>query len=153
MGACNFILAALYPLHRDSSERRLFAITCVVPLLLAVSMTDSLFSSYFRWDPSGRTISQELQRRGIPTMELAVRTMSRSQRYSLSFYLHQEIAEWDREHPREGYVLAGGRGCRTEVAPELTCSELPFDLGTTGFFLYRIERRSPPSLPRSRQPQ
>jgi 4-amino-4-deoxy-L-arabinose transferase-like glycosyltransferase len=151
MGVSNLILATLYPLRRDRGERRLFAVICVVPLLLGVSLMDRLFSSYFHWDPSGRTISQELLRRGIPTRDLAVRSMSRGQRYSLGFYLHHEIAEWDREHPREGYLLVGGRYCGMEVASDLTCREIPFDLGTTGFFLYRIERRSPPTLPRREQ--
>ena len=143
IGACNLILGFLYPLREDSVDRRLLAITCVVPLLLAVSMADKLFSSYFRWDPSGRTISEELRLRGIPAAKIEAQNVGRGQRYSLSFYLHREVVEWDRDHPREGYLLSGVHHCGADVGSEFKCEEAPFDLDRTGFFLYRVEQRSP----------
>ncbi len=153
MGVANLLLGSLYPSYRDRGHRQLFAACCVLPILLALSLTDAFLLSFFHWDPSGRTLSQELQRQGIPTDKLAVKVMSRSQRYSLSFYLQREIPEWDREHPREGYLLLGGRCSGSVDGPDLACEEVPFNLAQTGFFLYRIERRSLGGRPCSGQPQ
>jgi 4-amino-4-deoxy-L-arabinose transferase-like glycosyltransferase len=152
MGATNIILGVFYPFVSATSLRRLLAASSVVPILFIVSMADSLLSSYFRWDPSGRSLSEEIRRDGIPSQDLLVRTMSRGQRYSLSFYLHHEVAEWEAEHPREGYILSGGEYCRGMIGSELTCKEMPFNLQTTGYFLCRIERRSSGAPPSSRQP-
>jgi len=119
------------------------AACCVLPILFAVSMTDKLLPSFFYYDPSGRTLAEELQRRAIPIRELTVaKSMSRGQRYSLSFYLDQEITMWDREHPQEGYVLAGGHYFESMVSSDFTCEQVPFDLERTGSFLYKIQRRS-----------
>ena len=81
-----------------------------------------------------------------------MRAMGRGQRYSLSFYLHNEVTEWEADHPRKGYLLSGGKYCRGMIGADLTCEEIPFNLEKTGFFLYRIERRSPDTLPDRRQP-
>jgi len=88
----------------------------------------------------------------VPLCDFVVRAMSRGQRYSLNFYLHHEVTEWDAEHPREGYLLLGAKYCRGMIGSDLTCEEIPFNLEKTGFFLYRIERRSSDSLPRSGHP-
>jgi len=152
IGATNIILGVFYPFGSATSLRRLLAASSVVPILLAVSMADGLLSSYFPWDPSGRSLSEEIRRSGIPSHELLARVMSRGQRYSLSFYLHQEVTEWDAEHPHEGYILSGGKYCRGMMRSGLMCEEIPFNLEKTGFFLYRIQRRSSDSLRRSGQP-
>jgi 4-amino-4-deoxy-L-arabinose transferase-like glycosyltransferase len=114
------------------------AACCVLPVLLAVMTSNKYLSSIFYWDPSGRSLAQELRQRQIPATELAVQTMSRAQRYSLSFYLHTEIAGWDRQNSRAGYLLAGSRMCASIIGQEFKCEEIPFDLQKTGFFLYRI---------------
>jgi 4-amino-4-deoxy-L-arabinose transferase-like glycosyltransferase len=152
MGAANIFLGIFYPSSSATDFRKLLAASSVVPILLAVSLTDSLLSSYFRWDPSGRSLSGEIRRIGIPSQGLLVRTMSRGQRYSLSFYLHNEVTEWEAEHPRTGYLLSGGQYCRGIMGSDLTCKEIPFNLEKTGFFLYRIERQSQDSLPVGGQP-
>lgn len=121
-----------------------FAACCVLPILFAMSNANKLLPSFFYHDPSGRTLSEELRRRAIPVAELTVvKPMNRGQLYSLSFYLHREIAECDREHPEEGYVLTERIYRRSELGSGFTAKEVHFDLDTTGFFLYRIEKRSP----------
>jgi len=153
MAAANIFLGIFYPTWSAIDLRKLLAASAVVPILLALSLTDVLLSSYFRWDPSGRTLSEEIRRIGIPSQELLVRGMSRGQRYSLNFYLHREVAEWDAEHPREGYLLLGAKYCRGMIESDLSCEEIPFNSQKTGFFLYRIERRSSSELRDSGQPQ
>jgi len=146
MAAANICLGIFYPSWSATDLRKLLAASAVVPILLALSLTDVLLSSYFHWDPSGRTLSEEIRRIGIPSPELLVRGMSRGQRYSLNFYLHREVAEWDAEHPREGYLVLGAKYCRGVIESDLTCEEIPFNSQKTGFFLYRIERRSSSEL-------
>ena len=153
MGAANLLLAIFYPARSSTGIRNVLAASSVVPILLVVSLFDLLLTSYFHWDPSGRTLSEELRRSGIPSRGLLVRSMSRGQRYSLSYYLHDEVTDWDVEHPKEGYVLLGGRYCREVMGPGLTCREIPFNLEKTGFFLYRIELQSSDSLPRGGEAQ
>lgn len=154
MGAGNFILAALYPLRSDRGERRLISATCVVPLLMAVSLTDKLVSSYFLWDPSGRSLARELLLRKIPADRLAVTGINRGLGYSLNFYMREEIKTWDRNHPTEGYLLVGGMGCKHWVPPPFVCEQVPFNLASTGRFLYRVTAPgSADSLPRSGQLQ
>ncbi len=152
MGVANISLGIFYPSWSETDLRKLLAASSVVPILITVSLTDGLLSSYFRWDPSGRSLSEEIRRNGIPPRELRARVMSRGQRYSLSFYLHYEVTEWEAEHPREGYLLLGGKYCRGMIGSDLTCEEIPFNLEKTGFFLYRIQRRSSGGLRDSGQP-
>jgi 4-amino-4-deoxy-L-arabinose transferase-like glycosyltransferase len=152
MGAANILMGIFYPSRSGTDLRKLLAACSVLPILLAVSLTDSLLSSYFLWDPTGRSLSEEIRRNGIPSHELFARVMSRGQRYSLSFYLHQEVREWAPEYPREGYLLSGSGYCRGVVGLDLTCHGIPFSLEKTGFFLYRIERRSSDGPPNSGQP-
>ena len=152
MGAANIFLGIFYPSPAATELRKFLAASGVIPILLGVSLADDLLSSYFRWDPSGRSLSEEIRRSGIPSQELLVRAMGRGQRYSLSFYLHNEVTDWEAEHPREGYLLSGGKYCGGMIGSDLTCVEIPFNLEKTGFFLYRIERRSAGMLPDGRQP-
>jgi len=153
MAAANIFLGIFYPSWSATDLRKLLAASAVVPILLALSLTDVLLSSYFHWDPSGRALSEEIRRSGIPGQGLLARTMSRGQRYSLSFYLHNEVTEWEAEHPREGYLLTGSKYCRGILGSDLRCEEIPFNSQKTGFFLYRIERRSSSELRDSGQPQ
>jgi hypothetical protein len=126
-----------------------------LPILFAVSNSDKLLGSFFPWDPSGRTLSEELQRHAIPTAELNVsKYMNRGQRYSLNFYLHQEVPEWDSEHPHQGYLLIGNRYSKSQARSDFTFEEIEsFDLRRTGYFLYRIQPPSGAGHPSSGKPQ
>jgi 4-amino-4-deoxy-L-arabinose transferase-like glycosyltransferase len=136
-GATNFSFGILFSSWWKGRFRALAMAVSVLPILVAVFLTDALISAYFRWDPSGRTIARQLQVRRIPTGRLAI-MINQGMQYSLSFYLHQEVRTWDVDHPTEGYLLLGGRTCKHLVMPPLECEELPFDLKSTGRFLYRV---------------
>lgn len=154
MGAANLFFGLLYPLHRVSEQRQLVAAACVLPILLVVSFSNKLLPSFFTWDPSGRSLARELQVRKIPADKLAVAWMNRGLHYSLNFYLRQEIRTWDQDHPTEGYVIAGSKGCQRLAPPSFACEEIPFDLESTGSFLYRVSLvTSTSGLPRGGQPQ
>jgi 4-amino-4-deoxy-L-arabinose transferase-like glycosyltransferase len=146
LSAANFLLGAGLSL-RGAFGRGLAA-CCVLPILLAVSNTDKFIPSFFRYDLSGRALSEELQRRAVPIRELAVvRPFNRGLRFSLSFYLDQEIPEWDRQHPQGGYVLTGMKYSKSQVGSDFTFEEVPFDLEKTGCFLYRVQPQSAAGRP------
>jgi 4-amino-4-deoxy-L-arabinose transferase-like glycosyltransferase len=138
IGAANLFLGFLPPTSGIAKLRSFASASAILPILFAASLANSLVSSYFPWDPSGRTIAQQLQRHKIPADQLAVMQMSRGMQFSLSFYLHQEIRTWDVDHPTEGYLLAGGLGCKYWSPRPLVCEKLPFDEEATGRFLYRV---------------
>ena len=84
----------------------------------------------------------------------AVAWMNRGLHYSLNFYLREEIRTWDQDHPTEGYVIAGSKDCKRLAPPSFACEEIPFDLESTGSFLYRVSLvTSTSGLPRGGQPQ
>ena len=130
------------------------AVCCVVPTLLVASNSQRLLPSFFRYDPSGKILSEELRSRTIPIGELAVvRPFNRSLRYGLSFYLHQEIPELDRQHPQEGYVLTGTRYSKSQVGSDFTFEEVALDSEKTDYFLYKVQCQSATGHPGSGQPK
>ena len=130
------------------------AACCVLPMLFGVANTNKLLPSFFYWDPSGRSLSDGLQRQGIPTDALFVpRYMNRGLHYSLNFYLHKEIPDWDSNNPHQGYLLIGDRRYKSQAGSDFTFEELPFDLKKTGYFLYRVQSESAAGSPSSGQPK
>jgi hypothetical protein len=138
LSAANLVLGSFNPAPAERELIRLAAAFSVLPILIALSLTDRLISSFFPWKPSGRSIAHELQVRKIPSDRLAVQGMNRGLHYSLNFYLHDEIEDWNPDHPTAGYVLAGMGSCRYVVPPTFSCEEVPFDLESTGRFLFRV---------------
>jgi 4-amino-4-deoxy-L-arabinose transferase-like glycosyltransferase len=144
LSAANFLLGLGVSSLAKTRIGAAVAACAVLPMLLVMTFSNRLLPWLFPWDPAGRTLAQELRRGEIPADQLAVATMKRAQRYSLSFYLHSEIVEWDRENRHAGYLLTGSRMCGSIVGQESSCEELPFSFEKTGFFLYRITPHSPP---------
>jgi 4-amino-4-deoxy-L-arabinose transferase-like glycosyltransferase len=143
LSVSNLLLGAGISFWSKRKFGPILAVCCVLPILLAVSKADELLPSFFYWDPSGRTLTEELQRLAIPVAELNVsKNMNRGLRYSLDFYLHQEIPEWDSEHPHPGYLLIGTRRPKSQTGSALTFDEVSSDVRRTGYFLYRIQPQS-----------
>jgi 4-amino-4-deoxy-L-arabinose transferase-like glycosyltransferase len=133
---------------------RALAASSVLPILFAVGNADKLLPSFFDWDPSGRALSDGLQSRAIPTDALFVsKNMNRGLHYSLNFYLHEEVSDWDSNNPHQGYLLIATKHPRSEPGSDYTFEELPFDLKKTGYFLYRVQPRSVARSAGSGQPE
>jgi 4-amino-4-deoxy-L-arabinose transferase-like glycosyltransferase len=111
---------------------------CVLPILLLVCWFNWIASPWLRYDPSGRTLSEEIQMNHIPADQLYAQSMRRGQQFSLSFYLHREIQTWDPQNPKEGYLLCNTKSC--QVPEPWTCSTTPLQPGSSGWFTYRVER-------------
>ena len=142
LSAANLLLGA--GIWRSSRARTaaVLAPCAVLPVLAAVMVSERFVPAFSIWDPSGRTIARELGSVAIPPGELLVRQMRRGQRYSLSFYLRQEVLDWDPQHPREGFLLTGSRPCGVEPSSGLICEEVLADLKKSDRFLYRIRQKS-----------
>jgi 4-amino-4-deoxy-L-arabinose transferase-like glycosyltransferase len=138
MGAANFFLALFLPPAREKGPLPFPAATCVLPILFAAMLGYFIAPSFFKVDPSGRALAHELQLKNIPKDELAVGWMNRGQHYSLNFYLHDEIKDWDKENSGKEYVLTNMPHCRNLTPVPFACEPVPFDEQTTGAFLYHV---------------
>jgi 4-amino-4-deoxy-L-arabinose transferase-like glycosyltransferase len=138
MGVANFFLALFSEPTPQRRSLPLRAAVCVLPILLAAMLGYFIAPSFLKLDPSGRTLARELELKNIPKSELAVGWMSRSQHYSLNFYLHEEIKDWDQANSWKKYVLTDLRGCRNLTPIPFACEPLPFDERVTGVFLYHV---------------
>ena len=141
MGAANLLLASFGRPARQKGLLPLLAAGCVVPILLATTVAYFIAPSFLKLDPSGKILAQQVQKEKIPLDELAVGWMSRGQRYSMSFYLHQEIKDWNLENSGKQYVLTDIRGCRNLNPIPFACEPMSFDEQATGVFLYHIVMR------------
>ena len=135
-----FALANLLLANKEypSSVMRTVAPLCVLPILLLVCAFNWVASPWLRYDPSGRTLSREIQLNHVPADHLYTQPMHRGQQFSLNFYLHREIQTWDPQNPNEGYLLRGTKACL--VPAPWTCSATPIQLGASGWFAYQIKR-------------
>ena len=142
LGAANALLALLYPANRASLMTRPSAGLCVLPTLVAVLLANHLLPAFFKYDPSGRSLARQLQTRNISRADLAIGSMQRGQHYSLNFYLHEEIKDWNQENSWKQYLLTTRVGsCRSLIPAPLACEPLPFNEDSTGAFLYRVVMR------------
>jgi 4-amino-4-deoxy-L-arabinose transferase-like glycosyltransferase len=124
----------------------LAATGAVLPILIALLWAHKLLPYVFAWDPSGKTVAQEIASRGISPSKLLVRNMNRGAHFSLNFYLKQEVPDWDTAGPADGYLLLRAKNCEDAVSEFILCEEPPVDLEHSGRFLYRV--RPKPSLER-----
>jgi len=118
------------------------AALCVIPVLLLTVTFRPLSHPWLGRDPSGRTLAAELAASGVAKDPVYAVNMRRGQLYSLSFYLHREIEPWNPNQTSPGYLLVASRRCLDIVGPSLTCAENPIELGRSGWFAYRLERKT-----------
>lgn len=138
LGAANLVVSLLSVAWRQDGIRDLAGGFAVLPILLLLLASNRLLPSFFVWDPSGRTLARELRARGIPGELVYAPDMRRAMQYSLDFYLHKETKTWNRDDPSSGFLLIGSHQCRSLVPVAWKCEEIPLDVGSTGYFLYRV---------------
>jgi 4-amino-4-deoxy-L-arabinose transferase-like glycosyltransferase len=114
------------------------AACCVLPVLLLAGCIPKLLPAIFSYDPSGKTLAAEILSTRL-SPDMYVGPISRGQYFSLNFYMHHEMKEWDQKNPGEGYLLLRPKGCQSLVTPPLTCSGDPIELTKSGWFVYRVE--------------
>jgi len=143
-GLANFLLGNK---GSRNSTWRFAAPLCVIPVLVLAYAFHSLAAPWLRYDPSGKTLAREIQQNHIPVEQLYVQPMRRGQQFSLNYYLGRETQNWNRESPKEGYLLLRGKFCASEVKPPWTCVGNPIELSASGWFVYRVQRDDSASGP------
>ena len=138
MGGANLVLALFGRLAREKGLLSLLAAASVGPALLSAVLAYSIAPLFFKFDPSGKTLARQLQFQNIPLNKLAVGWMSKGQHYSLNFYLHEEIKDWNQENLTKEYVLTDMPRCRNLTPVPFACEPVPFNEQVTGAFLYHI---------------
>jgi hypothetical protein len=116
------------------------AALCVIPVFTLLAMFQFLSSHWLLYDPSGKTLAAELQARRIPPEKIYAGHMQRGQQFSLSFYLHHEITEWNPDSPKGGYLLLNGKKCQAYVREPWKCDSDPVLLGASGWFVFNVDR-------------
>jgi len=141
MFACaNWVLA----FHKTKFDSRTAsAACCVLPVLLLASYVPKLLPGFVPYDPSGRTLAADIMSTHTP-FDMQVGPIPRGQYFSLNFYLHRELKEWDKTNPQAGYLLLRFKGCSSFLGPGWTCSSEPIELPKCGWFIYRVQ---PDALP------
>jgi 4-amino-4-deoxy-L-arabinose transferase-like glycosyltransferase len=135
-----FALANFVLTIRRSDQQPVFdpALLCTVPVLLILLMFPTFSRPWLRWDPSGKTLAADIRANQIPPDQVFVAHMPRGQQFSLSFYLHQEIQDWNVDSPKEGYLLLNSKECSDDVNPHWKCEDQHIRLGAGGWFLYHV---------------
>jgi len=142
IASANLMIAIFGRARHAIGLANLAAGCCILPILLALLLSNRLLPAFFFGDPSGKTLAHELGARGVPSDRIYVASMRRGKEFSLSFYLQREIPSWDPNNPLEGYLITSSSNCTRLIPKTWQCEELPFDLQSTGEFLYRVSSRS-----------
>lgn len=132
------VMPGIFSVRSRFRSDELLAASAVAPILCVLLFANMFLVSFSRWDLSGRSIAQEVQRQRIPPSVLSVSGMNRGLQYGLSFYLHQEIKNWDTHSETGGYLLTGAKDCEHIVGAEFFCEAQPFNFESTGRFLYLV---------------
>lgn len=136
-----FALANLLLTINANLQGIAIAPSSAIPVLALLLLFHQISYPWLRVDPSGRTLAAGLRSTHVPADDLYVASMKRGQQYSLSFYLHREIPTWNPDEAKTGHLLMPARDCERVVKPPQTCVGAPLQLGSTGWFLYRVENR------------
>ncbi len=119
---------------------------CVLPVMIVVFLFRPLAADFLPRDPSGKSLAteiQKIQRAGAaPDLDYYVARMKRGQQFSLSFYLHREIQDWESVHPADGFVILPSNHCEPPVTPPWSCSRNALELDSTAWFVFRVQKQA-----------
>jgi 4-amino-4-deoxy-L-arabinose transferase-like glycosyltransferase len=138
LGLANAMFAVFGVSETKIDTLRLRVVSRLLPVLFAVKLAYFLVPSYFRFDPSGRTLARELQVQNIPKDKLAIGRMSRGQHFSLNFYLREEIKDWNSENSTKEFVLTEPHSCGKLNPVPLACEPVPLGGPAAGPVLYHV---------------
>ena len=136
-----FALANLLLTINANFQGLAIALASVMPVLALLLLFHQISYPWLRVDPSGRTLAAGLHAAHVPTQDLYVESMKRGQQYSLSFYLHHDIHAWNPDDSKPVHLLLPFLDCERVVKPPQTCVGAPLQLGSSGWFVYRVESR------------
>jgi 4-amino-4-deoxy-L-arabinose transferase-like glycosyltransferase len=114
---------------------------CVVPVLILLGCFNLLSPHFMAQDPSGKTLAGEIVASRIPLDEIYVANMRRGQLFSLNFYLHHVMKQWNPAEQHEGFVLVQFNSCREDHEElRLACADRSAKMTPSGWFIYKLKR-------------
>jgi 4-amino-4-deoxy-L-arabinose transferase-like glycosyltransferase len=150
----NFLLGIGFLVFTANGKQEFaFALSTII-LLCARSFANRLLLDLQinRWSP--KALASELTAHHVPVERLSVFLMGRAERYSLNFYVHRELQDWDREPNSDAYVISGSRRCEHLKKEGYECLDVPLGYSDSGWFVsHVVPRNSANSLSDGRQPQ
>lgn len=103
--------------------RRLAAFLCLMPISSLLVVEDELASGSFRF--SSKDLAVHLLAHRVPANRIFIyRGMGRGDRYSLNFYLHREVPDWDENSRVEGYIASGTYPCEDLRREGIDCGDV-----------------------------
>ncbi|HTA58768.1 MAG TPA: hypothetical protein VK805_11460, partial [Candidatus Baltobacteraceae bacterium] len=131
----NWVLA----IHKTKFDNRTTsAACCVLPILFLLGYVPKLLPGFVPYDPSGKTLAADITSTHTP-IDMQIGPIPRGEYFSLNFYLHHELKEWDKTNPQAGYLLLRFKWCSSFVGPGWTCSSEPIELPNSGWFIFRVQ--------------
>jgi 4-amino-4-deoxy-L-arabinose transferase-like glycosyltransferase len=119
------VLGGIFLLSSKRLARSLALVIAMVPALATIANFGWIVSHAPAFVFSPNYLAREIQNDRIPIDNLRVSGVTRSFRYGLNFYLHMEIADWDRDPSREVYLFTDSVSERCAKQPEgMQCSDL-----------------------------
>ena len=140
---------AFWPSKNGRMQNSLLALamaslTCSI--FFAGRMLEDLQPIYWR----EKELASQLLAHGVPKdrtyLYLAV---NRNTRYALSFYLHQELLDWDQNAEADGYVISGSVDCRRLRKRGFSCEEVALGASAEGWSVSHVTAKSSANRPAS----
>jgi 4-amino-4-deoxy-L-arabinose transferase-like glycosyltransferase len=131
-------------LQKNSNARSTLLATSTIPVIVFLLFSGkSLWSADHIWF-SAKQVAKEIQDRAIPLDRLSVQTnKNRAWRYTLNFYLHREIPDWDDNSKAEAFLISDKRnGCSLLSLHEFQCSSIPLGPSAEGWWVVHITPNS-----------
>jgi len=111
-------------LQAGAQTRTFFLVSGVLCVILPLAFAERIARPLPIGIVSPRYLAKEIQTAQIEAPNLTVAGLKRGTRFGLSFYLHAELNDWNRDPSREVYVLTEGvLPCRN-LPKEMTCTNL-----------------------------
>jgi len=107
-----------------AQTRTFFLVSGVLCVILPLAFAERIARPLPIGIVSPRYLAKEIQTAQIEAPNLTVAGLKRGTRFGLSFYLHAELNDWNRDPSREVYVLTEGvLPCRN-MPKEMSCTNL-----------------------------
>jgi 4-amino-4-deoxy-L-arabinose transferase-like glycosyltransferase len=153
IGIANTLFAAAYFCAATQRMRALVASLSVVPILFAFLIANELGSGPVQISSS--TLASQLLAHHVPSDHTFIyRGMSRSLRYGLNFYLHQDLPDWEEKPDVGAYVLSGSVDCARLKQQGFHCVDVLLSSSAGNWFVSHITPAdSAAGAPSSGQPK
>jgi 4-amino-4-deoxy-L-arabinose transferase-like glycosyltransferase len=150
----NILMGIGFLFVQTQSIRIALSIFSLLPVVVILVGVKSLASDAPLIVISPRYLASTIQSTRIPVDQLSLLGVSRGTKYGLSFYLHTELRDWNRDNSHEALVLSDWM-FYGELRSEMDCVDMwPAREAPDSFALFRLSPlKSPRDLPRSGQPQ